>query len=114
MLLGANGTIEERCVSAVREERMRMAKRKPSRPRTKPLSLSGANPLDFEDDTTFGDWLHKRLMREYGHQAETWAVQRVRQAQERLQQHRFPEQRRQAEILWIKEETAFAVPGRYI
>jgi hypothetical protein len=77
-------------------------------------------PFDA-DDMTLGAWFHRHLTARFALETEAWATDQVKRVMARLNAVRarcpvrgacpFP---LQAELLWIGEPTAFAVPGRYI
>lgn len=69
---------------------------------------------DFQDDDSFGEWLHAQLQPKYLLESESWAKDIVAAAERRLLAKRFPENHFHVEIAWIDEPTAFTAPGRYI
>jgi hypothetical protein len=61
-----------------------------------------------------GEWLHGRLMEQFGLETENWAVERAGRAARALNSHRKHFRPLRAEILWTQEMTAFTAPGSYI
>jgi hypothetical protein len=65
-------------------------------------------------DAPFDEWLRAKLLDAYGYERENWALDRVRRVMERLARVRAARPPLTAEILWIREVTAFTAPGRYV
>ncbi|MBC8134759.1 MAG: M48 family metalloprotease, partial [Fibrella sp.] len=82
--------------------------------------LFGDLPFDA-DDATLGAWFHRHLTARFALETEAWATDQVRRVMARLNavRARCPVRGAcpfalRAELLWIGEPTAFALPGRYI
>ena len=68
-----------------------------------------------------GDWLHTRLIAEYGKETEAWATERIGRISRRLNAVRSACPIRgvcpgdlHTEILWIGAMNAFTAPGKYL
>ena len=68
-----------------------------------------------------GEELHRHLMEAFGLETESWAQERVQRTMARLNQVRRActepgacPHTLTAEILWLQEANAFALPGRYV
>ncbi|MBC7804829.1 MAG: M48 family metalloprotease [Akkermansiaceae bacterium] len=80
------------------------------------------NDLPFDaDDATLGAWFHRHLTARFAVETEAWATDQVGRVMARLNavRARCPVRGAcpfslQAELLWIGERTAFALPGSYI
>jgi predicted Zn-dependent protease len=73
-----------------------------------------AHDFPFERGQSFGEWLHAAMHEALTFEDASWALDRVRRIEERLQSRRPPDQRLLVEIPWMDESTAFTAPGRYI
>jgi len=71
---------------------------------------------DFQIDkeTTFGEWLHQQISESSYLEQESWAIDRIRRVEDRLQAGRPESERLFVEIPWLEDFTAFTAPGRYI
>ena len=88
-------------------------------PPDKDIDPFGDLPFDA-DDVTLGAWFHRYLTDRFAVETEAWATDQVGRVMARLNAVRarcpvrgacpFP---LRAELLWIGERTAFALPGRY-
>lgn len=70
--------------------------------------------LEIGKGVHFGEWLHEQMHKDIHFEEEPWAVERVRQVENRLQEGRPPLKRLSVEIPWLEVVTAFTAPGRYI
>ena len=70
--------------------------------------------FEFEPGKNFGEWLHKEMTDAVAFEEATWAIDRIRRVEERLQAGRAAADRLTVEIPWLEEATAFTAPGRYI
>lgn len=73
-----------------------------------------AHDFPFDRDQSFGEWLHKEIHESAVIEDATWAIDRVRRVEERLQADRTCADRLAVEVPWLEEATAFTAPGRYI
>jgi predicted Zn-dependent protease len=68
-------------------------------------------------DEAVDQWLRRELIEEFGPEKEsvTWAADQVSRIMKRLAAVRpFGAPKIDAEVLWVREVTAFTVPGRYV
>jgi predicted Zn-dependent protease len=61
-----------------------------------------------------GDEVRSELLREFGGETEDWAIQRVARVMARLNGARSSGSQLIAEILWVRQLTAFTAPGAYV
>jgi len=70
--------------------------------------------FDFERGQSFGEWLNQEMHEACAFEEASWALERLRLVEERLQAGRLPENRLITQIPWMEEFSAFTAPGRYI
>src|SRR5215831_11635197 len=70
--------------------------------------------FQFERGESFGEWLHKEMLEAVVFEDASWAIDRIRRVESRLQKDRPESNRLTVEIPWLEEATAFTAPGRYI
>jgi len=73
-----------------------------------------AHDFQFERDQSFGEWLNREMHEAVSFEDATWAIDRIRRVEERLQGGRTQSDSLTVEIPWLDEATAFTAPGRYI
>jgi len=70
--------------------------------------------FQFERGESFGEWLHKEMLEAAAFEDASWAMDRIRRVEARLQADRLESNRLKVEIPWLEEVTAFTAPGRDI
>ena len=70
--------------------------------------------LPIESGLTLGDWLQRELAEECYFETASWATERVRRAEDRLQEGRPAAELLETVVLWSAWANAFTAPGKYI